>query len=112
MAIPTKSTRRIVVDGVTYRWRVNYDRNARDKGLVSDVRIVIQAVPAGQILVADFMASHHENGDPLNQPFTPSFARRLIEAGLARGWHPAKRIHTPVLMVEDETRRAAGQFGF
>jgi hypothetical protein len=107
MAIPTKGTRRIVVDGATYRWRVDYDRNAWDKGLLTDVRVVIQAVPAGQILIADFMGSHHENGDPLNLPFVPSFARKLIEAGLARGWRPMERIHAPVTMDEDGVRTAA-----
>jgi hypothetical protein len=32
MAIPTEVTRRIVVDGVKYRWRAIYDRGDRDQG--------------------------------------------------------------------------------
>jgi hypothetical protein len=91
---------------VTFRWRVIYDRLAWGKGLRTDVRVVIQAIPAGQLLVATFMASHHENGDPLNLPSTPSFARRLIEAELAEGWRPTERITMPILMDEDEVRAA------
>lgn len=107
MAIPAKGTRRIVVGGVTYRWRAAYDRLAWDKGLRTGVRIVIQAIPAGQLLVAEFMGSHREDGDPLNLPFAPSFARMLIEAGLAKGWRPTERIQKPTVLDEGEVRLAA-----
>jgi hypothetical protein len=107
MAIPTKGTRRIIVDGVTYRWRVIYDRLHWDKGYITDVRIVVQAVPPGQLLVADFMASRRQGGNPLSQPFTPAFARKLILGGLARGWMPRERINQPILMEEEEVSHAA-----
>jgi hypothetical protein len=106
MAIPTKGTRRITVDDVTYRWRVVYDRGAWDKCLITDVRIVVQAVPPGQLLIADFMRPGRE-GDPLTQPFTPGFARKLILGGIARGWKPCERIRKPVTMEEDKVRRIA-----
>src|SRR4051812_5677293 len=102
MSIPAKGTRRIVVDGVTYRWRVIYDRLAWDKGYITDVRVVVQAVPTGQLLVANFMASRRQVGNPLSQPLTPGFARKLIFGGLARGWMPRERINKPIQMEEEE----------
>jgi hypothetical protein len=108
MAIPIKGTRRIVVDGVPYRWRVAYDRLAWDKGYITGVRIVVQAVPAGQLLLIEFMASRRAN-DSLSNPFTPGFTRKLIQAGIAKGWRPRERIHRPFEMDEAEVRRAAEQ---
>jgi hypothetical protein len=109
MAIPSKGTRRIVVDGVAYRWRVAYDRSAWDKGLLSDVRIVVQAVdPPGQLLLADFTGGY-KTGDALSNPFTPGFVRMLILAGIDKGWRPQVRIHRPVEMDEAEVRLAAEQ---
>jgi hypothetical protein len=43
----------------------------------------------------------------LSQPFTPSFARKLILAGLAKDWRPCERIQEPILLDEAEVRRAA-----
>jgi hypothetical protein len=107
MAIPGKGTRRIVVDGMAYRWRVAYDRLAWDKGYQSDVRIVFQAAePPGQLLLADFMGIRRQTGDALSNPFTPGFARILILAGLARGSRPRERIRQPVRMDEANVRPA------
>lgn len=111
MAIPTKGTRRIVVDGVTYRWRIAYDRGHWDKGYLSDVRIAIQAADQpGQLLLVDFMGGRRAN-DALSSPFTPRFAHILILAGLAKGWQPLERVRQPVRMDEAEVRRAAEHGG-
>jgi hypothetical protein len=92
MALPGRGTRRIVVDGVPYHWRVAYDRLHWDKGYLSGGRIVVQATePPGQLLLAEFMGSRRAN-DALNNPFTPGFARMRILAGLARAWRPGERI--------------------
>lgn len=105
MAVSTKGTRWIVVDGVTYRWRAICDRCHWDKCDITDVRVVVQAAPPGQLLVSDFMASRYRKDDPLNLPLTPGFARKLILGGLAKGWMPTQRIRKPVTMDEERRRR-------
>ncbi len=54
------------------------------------------------------MASRRAPDDPLSQPFTPGFARKLILAGIAKGWRPEERVRKPVRLEEAEARLAAG----
>lgn len=107
MAIPGKGTRRIIVEGVEYRWRNAYDRLHWAKGYVSEVRITIQRTdPPGQLLVTRFLGCGRDRDDPLSQPFPPSFIHKLIQAGLEKGWQPSDRGGPPFRLDESEVRRA------
>jgi hypothetical protein len=91
MAISKKYSRRIVVDGITYRWRVppdvDYDQTAYDGILVVDVWL---EEDVGQLLRL------------IGGPRAPRFLRRRptdvitprrlavgIRSALAAGWNPA-----------------------
>jgi hypothetical protein len=75
MTLSRKGSRRIVVDGVSYRWVV-----AREE---ASLHLVVESSrqPARRLYV-EF---------DLGTAVSPSLVRRLIVDGLARGWLPAER---------------------
>jgi hypothetical protein len=91
MAISKKYSRRIVVDGVSYRWRIppepNYDQGGPQGHLV--VTIWSEAHP-GCVLYAVGGARpdnwHHAVGEIV----TPRRIAEGIRAALAAGWNPAE----------------------
>lgn len=85
--LPRKGSRRVVVDGVTYRWREGH--GARE----FEVRLERFEAP-GQLLVARFPYRHLDPQRPA-RVYRPVMTRRLlaslVEAALAEGWTPAAR---------------------
>jgi hypothetical protein len=104
MGMPKKGSRLFVYNGTTLRWRVQYDRGHWAKGLGTPIRIVVEAAErAGQRLVIDFTGWHRYPADhPLGDPFTPGFVRRLVTAGLAKGWRPELRGLPPIALGQAE----------
>lgn len=89
MAMPKRGSRLLVVGDWPLRWRVRYDRLHWSKGYASPVRMIFEhATQAGPRLVVEFFGCRRDTDDPLREPFTPAFARRLVEAGLGLGWRP------------------------
>jgi hypothetical protein len=111
MGMPKKDSRLFVFEGINLRWRVRYDSGHWAKGLGTPIRIVIEAAErAGQRLVADFTGWHRYPADhPLSEPFTPGFVRKLVAAGLAKGWRPDRRGLPPIELGEAEVVAACQQ---
>ncbi len=108
MGMPKKRSRILVVGGVRYRWRVSYDWYPWSKGYAAPARVVIESADrAGQRLVASFVGCRRDPTDSLREPFTPGFARRLVLAGLAKGWQPGRRGLPPVMLAHADVLAAA-----
>jgi hypothetical protein len=76
MALPSKGTRSIVVDGVTYRWRVA-DKDSSSPGFIA----TRSDNPRCPLLWTRY------DGDP--DPITPSLVAAGIRAALREGWQPS-----------------------
>jgi hypothetical protein len=90
MGMRKKWSRRIVVNGITYRWRV-----APGAGL--SLRICIQQEDSqGQCLLVNIRhpvtdAPGNCSLETIPHAVTPDVIRRLIAGGLDRGWQPTQR---------------------
>ena len=93
MSLAKKGTRRILVDGVPYRWVVS-----PNDGYM--VQVVERADGPGQRLEAFF--EYHDVTEPVGAGalhivgqlhcIRPGVVRAVILAGLARGWQPSVRV--------------------
>lgn len=92
MAMPNKGTRRIIIDGQTYRWLIS----PNDGHITVAVEL---AEEPGQRLEAYFR--YHDRYEPVGagavrivrqaRSIGPGTARAVIEAALRDGWEPARR---------------------
>jgi hypothetical protein len=103
MAIVKKGSRRIVVDGLEYRWRVRR-KIFIDQGLPPMTCSVQRAVDRpGSILVVCFPQTHPAYVRPGEAiPATPSQVERAIRQALIQGWHPLQSGAPFILFVKDE----------
>ncbi|MEU7169147.1 hypothetical protein AB0A70_31595 [Streptomyces morookaense] len=90
MALPRKGSRRIVVDGVTYRWTVR-GRPTYDQGLCwSPLTFAVEhADSPGTTLVVRTGRPHPGNwmGQP-TEPVLPSAVADAIRTARRKGWTP------------------------
>jgi hypothetical protein len=91
MTIPRKGTRLLSLAGQTYRWRAWYGHCWQD-GHCIPLRLVIGLSTShpGQTLRAMFRNGRSELWCLEDQAVTPGVVRRVIEAGLQRGWRPGE----------------------
>jgi hypothetical protein len=90
MSLPSKGTRRIVVEQTAYRWCVRYDGLHWHEGYPTTLDFIVQdAEGAGQVLTAWLCTSRREWPGRHAGPFAPRFVRGLILVGLSAGWQPA-----------------------
>jgi hypothetical protein len=90
MALVRKGSRRIIVDGVTYRWRVRR-RPTYDQGLVwSPLTYAIeQAETSGTTLVITINQPHPSNWCEIAaRPVLPAEVAATIRMAHAKGWTP------------------------
>lgn len=90
MAIPKKGTRKIVVDGVAYRWYIR--RNGDYHGALT-VAVELAANDSASILVVDFHTPRPGSFTALFYGYpkisiTPKDVVTHIRAALAAGWNP------------------------
>jgi len=91
MSLPRKGSRRIVVDGVTYRWRIRqrptYSQAALDHTLTLAVE---RESEKSSVLIVDLARAHPANwlGDPTT-PVTPKEVAQRIREAISSGWRPA-----------------------
>ena len=89
MAISKKYSRRIVVDGVAYRWRippeVEYDQTGHDGLLIVNVWLEENA---GQILRLHGSSHPMRNEASPEAVITPRRVAEGIRAALRAGWQP------------------------
>ncbi|MBC9711679.1 hypothetical protein H9Y04_03740 [Streptomyces sp. TRM66268-LWL] len=92
MAIGRKGSRRLVVDGTAYRWRLRR-RPTYDQALCGTpctYAVQDEATP-GTTLVVTTSQPHANNwfGAP-SSPVLPSDVSAAITSALAQGWHPTR----------------------
>jgi hypothetical protein len=91
MSIPKTGSRRIVVDGVTYRWRIRPRPTNNQGDLGTWMTVAVQQVaPAGSVLVVavpytrpDASANHRPG------VVHPSSVAEYVRQAIRAGWHPA-----------------------
>jgi hypothetical protein len=90
MAIPKKGSRKIVVDGVEYRWYIR--RNNKEDGMLS-VAIETASNESASILYVTFPVLRPDSltaglrGDPKSS-VTPNDIATYIRDALVAGWQP------------------------
>ena len=96
MALPKKGSRRVVVGGVTYRWRESHGHQA------FELRVE-HFEAAGQLLFVPFAYLHLDRARP-DDVYRPIMTHRVlaavVEQGLALGWRP--EIQGPLLSIAPE----------
>ncbi|AYG78207.1 hypothetical protein DWB77_00314 [Streptomyces hundungensis] len=103
MALPKKGSRRIVVDGVAYRWRVRR-RPTYDQGMSWSPLIyaVEHTEAAGTTLIVRTDRPHPGNWmSELTSPALPSSVAAAIQTARAKGWAP-EAPGSPFLLDEVE----------
>lgn len=90
MALVKKGSRRIVVDGVTYRWRVRHKPTySQGNGWTPLTVAVEDATTPGTTLVVQTDRPHLGNWLHLpTKPVLPAEVAQAIRTALTRGWTP------------------------
>jgi hypothetical protein len=90
VALVKKGSRRIVVDGVTYRWRVRHKPTyCQSNGWGPLTFAVEDATASGTVLVVETDRPHPENWFGLTtKPVVPADVAQAIRTALAQGWTP------------------------
>jgi hypothetical protein len=88
MAIPSKGSRRIVVDDTAYRWTVRrkptYAQGLADSPL--SFAVENEAAPGTTLLVLTDGPRADNWVEPPGRPVTPAIVEQAIRAALAQGW--------------------------
>ncbi len=85
MAVRQRGLRRIVVDGVAYRWKFPRPTSAAVDGW--SFVYVVREQPAGALLRVGFLGRWHLSGPcRLGPPALPSEVAAAVRAALALGW--------------------------
>lgn len=93
MAIRKSGSRRLVVDGTEYRWRIRprATYNQSDYGNGTLHLAVELAERPGAVLVLDTERPHPSDWGTRNVvPILPSDVARWVRAALAAGWRPSQ----------------------
>jgi len=100
MAIPKKGSRRIVVDGASYRWRVRGKPTYSQANTWAGLNLAVELEDvAGSILVVRLTQPHPSNWmNAEAPPVLPSEVERLIRLALVQGWNPRQHGDTFHLM--------------
>ncbi|MCE9553692.1 MAG: hypothetical protein K8T91_10020 [Planctomycetes bacterium] len=92
MTIPRKGSRRIVVDGTEYRWRVRHRPTYSQLALGHTLSVAIDIGENPQCtLLVDLSRAHLSNalGEP-STPVTPLEVSNLIRNARIAGWNPTE----------------------
>ena len=92
MAVRKIGSRRIVVDGYTYRWRVRRSPTYRQALCWGPLRFTVQHEDGGATLVAICTGPRPDNW--LKQPgaiVTPRLVSDVIRRGITAGWTPLQK---------------------
>jgi hypothetical protein len=90
MAVPKKGSRRIVVDGITYVWRLRRRQTRKQVEGVEGVTVTVSREDCkGAVAVLAFSDRFHVVSPFVNtNPVLPSEVAHQIRQALAAGWEP------------------------
>jgi hypothetical protein len=103
MTLARKGSRRIIVDGVTFRWTVRRKPTYHQANGWSPLTFVVEhAVAPASLLVVSLPCAHPGNwlGQP-SQAVTPGMVTESIRRAVADGWKPAQRGRPFALTLAD-----------
>lgn len=91
MSVPRRGSRRIVVDGEGYRWRVRRRPTADQRTCRSPLWLAIAAESGGPALLVRLHQAHPSNAVGLrSEAVTPRAVAAYVRAGLRAGWAPSR----------------------
>jgi hypothetical protein len=91
MAMQQKGSRRMVVDGQTYRWRIRRSASSSQLSYGTALIIAVEHADGGAVLVVACDGARHGNWIELpGTTVTPSRVAALIRRALAAGWTPTE----------------------
>jgi hypothetical protein len=92
MAIRKTGSRRIIVDGVAYLWRVRPRPTYSQANAWGPLSVCVQlAKNPGSVLVVNLTVPRPDNWlHSTSTRVTPGKMESLIRSGLAAGWHPER----------------------
>lgn len=102
MAISGRGLRRILVDGVPYRWKLPRRlTESQQDGWPGIMVLVLSAEPARAVLRLVFAQRHHPDGGcgHLGTPVLPSDVAAGIRKALTAGWQPQQRASSFTLRI-------------
>lgn len=87
MGIPKKKSRRIIVDGLEYRWLLSFNRDAP---LLRLVTIAVELIdsPGTKLIVYPIGVDHNFVDYDRDKPFTPAVVKKFIRQAIEAGWRP------------------------
>jgi len=94
MAIPKKGSRKIVVDGIAYRWRIRWKpsistQDCFSAGLTAAVELYDE--PRGVLMICFTHSSYKHYPSMQIEPVTPTHVKTAIETAIEKGWIPADK---------------------
>ena len=113
MALPSKGTRCITVDGVDYRWRVSRNKTDPPKFAV----VIVEGGNAGggvakfelPYLILDtwlYFRDPEPRPGPALESITPADVERYIRTALEAGWKPASSVDFSMRITISEGKPA------
>ena len=104
MAIPKKGSRKIIVDGIEYRWRVRWKPTYSQSTCNSNLMAAVELYENPQnILSIEFPWIRYDAWIGVaEQPVTPSIIETCIKNALNQGWNPAEKSKTFKFNYEKE----------
>lgn len=87
MSMPRKGSRRIVVDGRSFRWRVRSQPTYCQANAWSPLTVAVEHEPRGAVLVLVFAGARPDNWIGASMSIaTPASVAAAIRASLCAGW--------------------------
>ena len=91
MAMQQKGSRRIVVDGQSYRWRVRLPASYPQLAYGTALTFAVEHFDGGSVLLVVCAGARHGNwADVPGTTVTPRRVAALIRHALAAGWTPTE----------------------
>jgi hypothetical protein len=102
MAIAKRGSRRIVVDGVKYRWTVRRKPSYGQAIAETPLTFAVELETAkGSVLVVDTGSARPDNWvEATSSTVTPKLVEQCIREAVAKGWRPAAKGKPLTLRVQ------------
>lgn len=95
MAVARKGTRKIIVDGKEFVWKLTFNWEEFERLMLVTVELLES--PASKLLVYPIRLSVNFVDFNRGQPITPKTVESFIRQGLSEGWQP--EIKGPVFVL-------------
>ncbi len=93
MGIPKKKSRRIIVDGLEYRWLISFNSYAPFYRIVT-IAVELIDSPGTKLVVYPIGVDYNYVDYNRGEPFTPAVVEQFIKQANEAGWQPTSNSGT------------------